>query len=340
MLSKTPFFLKSLLVAVSALALATTDAFAVGRGGGGGGGRGGSWGGARASFGAVGPARSGAYGLAGGGGGARSGAYANYYNGGWGSGWGRGGWGWGGWGWGWPAYAALGLGWGYPYGYGYGYGYPDNGYYYTYAPADYADTGYADNGAVAGGAAIPPAAPSAPGSEMTSDQQQASSDGLQFYSEGREDFLQGDYRGALRMAGHAAVDAPNNPKVHELISLSLFSLGNYTAAASEAHAAMTLGPIAQWKDLYGYYNNVDKYTTQLRALEKASTDNPKSAADHFLLGYHYLMTGSRDNAKTELAEAVKLTPNDKLASHYLQQLISNSPLTPPQMATRPGGESR
>jgi Flp pilus assembly protein TadD len=73
-------------------------------------------------------------------------------------------------------------------------------------------------------------------------------------------------------------------------------------------------------------------------LEKASAEKPKSAAEHFLLGYHYLMTGARDDAKTELAEAVKLTPNDKLASHYLQQLQSNSPLTPPQMAAKPNGE--
>ena len=53
-----------------------------------------------------------------------------------------------------------------------------------------------------------------------------------------------------------------------------------------------------------YYNNVNKYTTQLRALEKAAAKHPKDAADHFLLGYHYLMIGARDNAKTELADAV------------------------------------
>ena len=74
-------------------------------------------------------------------------------------------------------------------------------------------------------------------------------------------------------------------------------------------------------------------------MEKASTNNPKDAAEHFLLGYHYLMTGARDDAKTEFAEAVKLTPGDKLAGHYLQQLQSNSALTPPQMASKPQGGS-
>jgi len=96
-----------------------------------------------------------------------------------------------------------------------------------------------------------------------------------------------------------------------------------------------LGTIADWNDLYAYYNDIDKYTTQLRALEKAAESNPKDAADHFLLGYQYLMTGHRDNAKAEFADAVKLTPKDQLAGHYLQELQSNSPLTPPVMAARP-----
>ena len=152
-------------------------------------------------------------------------------------------------------------------------------------------------------------------------------------------FLKGDYQNALRLGGHAAVDAPRNPKVHELISLALFALGKYAPAAGEAHAAMALGKIADWNDLYGYYNDANKYTTQLRALEKAALANPKDPADEFLLGYHYLMIGARDNAKNEFAGAVKLTPKDKLAAQYLQELQSNLPLTPPAMASRPQGKA-
>ena len=181
------------------------------------------------------------------------------------------------------------------------------------------------------------------------DNQQAGGDGLQYYSEARAAFLEGDYRRTVRLAGHAAVDAPRNAKVHELISLTLFALHDYGPAASEAHAAMALGPIADWNDLVGYYYDsatqtsqlatleVAKYTTQLRALEKASADNPKSAATHFLLGYQYLMIGARENAKAQFADAVKLVPGDKLAAHYLQELQANSPLTPPAMASKPQG---
>ena len=76
---------------------------------------------------------------------------------------------------------------------------------------------------------------------------------MEFYSQARAAFLQGDYRNALRLASHAGVEEPQNPKVHELISLALFALGDYGPAASEAHAAMALGTIADWKDLLGYY---------------------------------------------------------------------------------------
>jgi len=260
------------------------------------------------------------------------GAYGNYY---YGNGWGGRGWG-GGWGY-WPWFAGWGLGWGYPY--GYNYYYPDgDAYYYSYAPSS-----YADSGAIAGAAGSPPQAPGSVAATPNSseDDQRAASEGLEYYSQARSAFLEGDYRHALRLAGHAAVESPQNPRVHELISLALFALGNFPAAASEAHAAMAMGPIPEWKDLYGYYNDINKYTAQLRALEKAATGNPKSAADHFLLGYHYLMTGARDDAKTEFAQAVNLTPKDKLASHYLKQLESNAPLTPPQIiASKPKEQSR
>ena len=250
---------------------------------------------------------------------------------------GYGGWGWGGY---WPWFAGWGLGWGWGYPYDYGYYYPDAGdYYYSYAP-----TGDASGGAVVdSGAAAPEQFASTPGiapavSTATGAQQEAN-EALQYYSAARESFFQGDYHNALRLAGHAGVDAPRNPKVHELTSLALFALGNYRAAASEAHAAMALGAIADWKDLYGYYNDANKYTTELRALETAAASHAQDAADHFLLGYHYLMIGARDNATTQFASAAKLTPGDKLASHYLQELKSHAPLTPPEMATRPGGKT-
>jgi tetratricopeptide (TPR) repeat protein len=160
-------------------------------------------------------------------------------------------------------------------------------------------------------------------------------DALNFYNEGRASFEQGNYRDALRLAGHSGIDQPQNPKVHELASLALFASGDYKGAATEAHAALALGTPATWGELYGYYNDVNKYTEQLRKLEKASSTTPSSAPAHFLLGYHYLMTGAKADAKEHFAQAAKLTPNDKLAPHILKQLDAGGNVTPPELPKMP-----
>ena len=145
----------------------------------------------------------------------------------------------------------------------------------------------------------------------------------------------GDYRSALRLAGHSAVESPQNAKVHELTSLALFASGEYRGAATEAHAALALGAPSDWSHLYAYYNDSDRYTEQLRKLEKSVADAPNSAPGHFLLGYQYLMTGAKDEAKQHFAQAAKLTPNDKLAQHILKQLESSGEVTPPKLPKQP-----
>ena len=163
-------------------------------------------------------------------------------------------------------------------------------------------------------------------------------EGLQYYNEARTAFIQGDYRGALRLAGHSAVESPQNPKVHELTSLALFASGEYRGAATEAHAALALGEPSDWAHLFAYYNDNDRYTGQLRKLEKTVATAPNSAPGHFLLGYHYLMTGAKDEAKQHFAQAAKLTPNDKLAEHILKQLESGGTVTPPKLPEEPHGK--
>lgn len=143
----------------------------------------------------------------------------------------------------------------------------------------------------------------------------------EYFAQGRgEMFESGNYKEALRLAGHAAVDSPRNPEVHELASLCLFALKDYRGAAMEAHAALALGPPIDWPTLYSYYENVDTYTNQLRALEKFVQDNPKAPEGHFLLGYHFVMTGHKDAAKKQLDAAIALVPRDRLAQNMIKRL--------------------
>ncbi len=152
--------------------------------------------------------------------------------------------------------------------------------------------------------------------------------GTEYFAQAETAFREGRYRDALRLANHAAVEEPRDPKSHELMSLSLFALADYSGAAIEAHARIALGPIANWATLFGYYGDQERYTSQLRALEKYSRENPESADARFLQAYHYLMAGYIEQAKQQLAEAVELNPNDKLASELLERYGADADWSP------------
>ncbi len=240
--------------------------------------------------------------------------------------------------------------WGFPFGFGYWGGYPFGwggywgDYFYPYGPvygdvypmSDYGYS-YTDDGQYAANYPTNPSPPVAADNPPPTvvDGEATANEGLQYYNEARTAFAQGDYHSALRLAEHAGVESPQNAKVHELIALALFASSEYRGAATAAHAALALAPPSDWNDLYSYYNDAGRYTDQLRKLEKTVADVPNSAAGHFLLGYHYLMTGAKEEAKTHFTQAAKLTPNDKLAQHILKQLESNGAVKPPELPKPP-----
>ena len=200
-------------------------------------------------------------------------------------------------------------------------------YYYDYYGADYYEVPYmvsspayeavpytANYGPTEAEAAATTAAPPQTGGE-TSD----------FYAQGTEAFLQGEYQAATRLAAHASIDDPRNPSVHLLMSLGLFAVGEYRGAAMESHAVVALGKTPDWPALFGFYGNVKPYTEHLRALEKYVRENPKAPEGRFLLGFHYMMGGHKDTAKDEFLQALKLTPKDRLAAQLLTQVGGTVP---------------
>ena len=157
-----------------------------------------------------------------------------------------------------------------------------------------------------------------PPTTVANDPAATANEGLQYFNEARGAFAQGDYRNAMRLASHAAVESPQNAKGHELMSLASFALGDYLAAATQAHAAMILGPPCDWNDLYAYYNDADRYTGQLRKLEKSVASNPKSAPDQFLLGYHYLMTGSKGGCQAAFCHGRQVDSQRQIGPAHTQ----------------------
>jgi tetratricopeptide (TPR) repeat protein len=71
------------------------------------------------------------------------------------------------------------------------------------------------------------------------------------------------------------------------------------------------------------YDSQKTYTDQLRKLEEYVVANPKDAAAHFLLGYHYMVCGYIDLAKEQFETAAKLQPADTV-SRELANLLAVS----------------
>jgi tetratricopeptide (TPR) repeat protein len=225
----------------------------------------------------------------------------------------------GGGGWVWGGYYPYRFGAGYyPFGYygNYGYGYTaysgDDSYVATYQPPT-------------------EEAPQEPPSEEAQDVAD------QYYSAAYDAFRRGDYSAALRQASHAAVELPNHNEIHELISLSLFALGDYRAASMEAHAAAGLGPVSDWPRLYAHYGNIDTYRGQLDKLVKFQKENPNSPEAEFLLGYHNLMMGHKEIALKQLERALAKVPQDQVARKLVKDLGGNPPPAPGEEAAPAAG---
>jgi tetratricopeptide (TPR) repeat protein len=121
-------------------------------------------------------------------------------------------------------------------------------------------------------------------------------------------------------AREAAHDLHEESRVHEILWLSLFALGDYQGAAIEAHAVVHFGLTPTWANIVSMYGKPEDYTTQLRKLEDFVGHNQDSTYGTFLLGFEYLALGHKDAAKPWLQKAVALAPDDVMANKLLQSL--------------------
>ena len=256
---------------------------------------------------------------------------------------GYGGWGWG-WGWGWPW--GIGLSWGWPYG-GYydDYFCPYGPYYSSAYPASVYAYNYADEGPYVTTPDEGQYAVASPPLPNAAEQLPPPAEQTRFRCP------------SVLQRGPRSVSARQLSRCAALGR----SCGRRSAAESQGtrvevagrvrggrlsrrgdRSPCRLGPRRRstWAELYSYYNDNDKYTEQLRKLEKTVATVPDSAPGQFLLGYQYLMTGAKAEAKEHFAKAAKLTPKDKLVTHILKQLDAGSAVTPPELPKPPaaGGD--
>ncbi len=151
--------------------------------------------------------------------------------------------------------------------------------------------------------------------------------GEEYLNQAMSAFQSGNYREAQRLAGHAIVDEPQNPQAHAIICLTAFATGDYQAAAAEAHAVASISGVPSWSQIYGVYQDLDKFTTQLRQLENDARKHPDDVHAQFLLGFLYLGMGHRAEAQEHLAQVIQQRPNDRLTANLLSEAGGQVPAT-------------
>ena len=118
---------------------------------------------------------------------------------------------------------------------------------------------------------------------------------------------------------------PSDAVLHEFRALTLFAQEHYSDAASALYAVLAAGPGWNWATMSSLYPDAGVYTQQLRTLEDHIRQNPNDAPARFVLAYHYLVLGSKDEAIKQLQEVVRLQPKDKLSAEILKALTTQSP---------------
>jgi len=77
--------------------------------------------------------------------------------------------------------------------------------------------------------------------------------------------------------------------------------------------------------MVGLFPNVETYTDQIRSLEESVRANPRSAAPHFVLAYHYMVQGHNEVAAGQFQKVVELQPNDTLSARFAQMFAKKDP---------------
>jgi hypothetical protein len=153
----------------------------------------------------------------------------------------------------------------------------------------------------------------------------------QYLNQAVSAFQSANYREAERLARHAVLDEPQTPEAHALLCLAALTVGDDRTAAAEARDVVSLGGVPSWAQIYGFYQDVNRFTSHLRSLENVVKEDPKNADAQMVLGFLYLAEGYRSDAQVHLAMAAEQMPHDRIVANLLKEAGGQVPAT----ASRP-----
>lgn len=149
--------------------------------------------------------------------------------------------------------------------------------------------------------------------------------GLAVFDQARASFLAGDFEAARQQTDEALKLMPHDAVIHEFRALTLFALKRYSESAAVLHSVLAVGPGWDWTTMSQLYSSAEIYTEQLRELEAWVKDHDSLPEGHFVLAYHYLTCGHREQAASELKLVVKALPDDPVSLRMLSQLTDSDP---------------
>lgn len=158
------------------------------------------------------------------------------------------------------------------------------------------------------------------------------------FDKGLAEFYDGGYSTALKLFDKALAELPGDPVVHEVRALALFAVGKYDEAAAALNSLLSSAPGMDWTTMSSLYGHPDHYSNQLRKLENYCRDHATDAASHFVLAYHYLVLGEKDDAAEELQVVVASQPQDVTAKRMLDALAP-SKAAPPAPSSSSGAQT-
>jgi tetratricopeptide (TPR) repeat protein len=147
-----------------------------------------------------------------------------------------------------------------------------------------------------------------------------------FAEKGETDFKARDYKAAVYAWKHAVVDDPTNGVLTMMLGQGFFATGQYNEAAGAVQQAMQILPKEEWgvvvKNYKELYTNIQDFTDQLRALEKAVKEKPNDPALRFLAGFEYAYLGYPKEAVGQLEKGLKVAPRDEMAKKLRDEMAA------------------
>jgi len=141
--------------------------------------------------------------------------------------------------------------------------------------------------------------------------------GFQSYADAVRSFRSADFAKAAAQIQQAESTSTEKHVLYPFHSLCRFAVGDFEGAAEKAYVASARSRIWSWEQLRGYYGNPDAYAQQYSKLQNAAKQPSAAASLRFLLGYHHLMLGHRQDASEEFERVLKQLPNDPVTMNLL-----------------------